>query len=63
MREKDDIESLIYTLLFLINRKLSWGKSYPDIDALITFRMNLSVEEACDGIKGFEPILSYIINL
>ena len=66
---RDDLESLVYTLIHLANRELPWGRikgksKYDCLLKSLKVKINISSEELCKGLpKSFVTFTDYVKSL
>ncbi|ESO04532.1 hypothetical protein HELRODRAFT_79049 [Helobdella robusta] len=57
--QRDDLESIGYTMLYLMNQTLPWS-DYSDIETILDSKLNTSVEEMCCGLPNeFSQYFNY----
>ena len=66
---RDDLESLVYTLIYLANSELPWSRikgknKYECLLKSLKVKMNISSEELCKGLpKSYAAFTDYVKNL
>ncbi|KAN0093304.1 Protein kinase-like domain containing protein [Tylopilus felleus] len=63
---RDDLESLAYTLIYLLQGSLPWFSSiHPDLsnDSILKLKQDTAVDELCDGLPELATFLHYSRSL
>lgn len=65
---RDDLESLLYVLIYFLKGKLPWQNIQAEMDNKVSqikkLKMTMKIADLCEGLdEGFKEMLSYIRNL